>query len=43
LEEMTRLAKLDHIRRIEEALEEALHRQQALKQQEIRAAEEEFE
>jgi hypothetical protein len=43
LEEITRLAKLEHIRRIEDALEEALSRQDRLRMEEARVAEEEFE
>jgi hypothetical protein len=43
LEEITRLAKLEHIRRIEDALEEALGRQDRLRMEEARVAEEEFE
>lgn len=40
---MTRLAKLEHIKRIEEALEQALHRQESMKLQETRVVEEELE
>ena len=43
LEEITRLAKLEHIKRIEDALEEALSRQDRLRIEEARVAEEEFE
>lgn len=43
LEEITRLAKLEHIKRIEDALEEALSRQDRLRMEEARVAEEEFE
>ncbi len=42
LEEITRLAKLEHIRKIEDALEQALTRQEQLRQEEVRVAEEEF-
>jgi hypothetical protein len=43
LEEITRLAKLEHIKKIEEAIEQALLRQEQLKREEGRVAEEEFE
>jgi len=42
LEEITRLAKLEHIKKIEDALEQALTRQEQLRQEEIKVAEEEF-
>ncbi len=42
LEEITRLAKLEHIKQIEEALDSALMRQDALRQDQIRVAEEEL-
>ena len=42
LEEVTRLAKLEHIRKIEECIENALLRQEDLKREEARVTEEEF-
>lgn len=42
LEEITRLAKLEHIKKIEECIEQALHRQEDLKREEARVTEEEF-
>ena len=43
IDEMTRLAKLDQIKKIEESLSSALKRQEHLKQQELSVAEEEFD
>ena len=42
LEEITRLAKLEHIKKIEECIEQALYRQEDLKREEARVTEEEF-
>jgi hypothetical protein len=43
LEEMARLAKLEHIRRLEDAVEEALIREAKFKEREGHVAEEEME
>ncbi len=43
LDEMTRLAKLEHIQKLEDALSQALTRQEELKQAEVKVAEEEIE
>lgn len=42
LEEITRLAKLEHIKQIEDALDTALLRQDALRSEQLRVAEEEL-
>ncbi len=42
MEEVTRLAKLEHIRKIEECIEQALYRQQDMKREEAKVTEEEF-
>lgn len=40
---MTRIAKLEHIKRIEEAIANGIQYQEQLKLQELKAAEEEFD